>query len=295
VVLKPVPKPKKDSLMTAIGNAFYRLGELFYSDLDVPDSTFYWLNRSIKLGLDSIRAPRALYVLAMVARADEWEQYGNEKDLYKKILAQYPKSAYAEEARIGLGFPPTIKRGDPAEQVFAVAESLMFVGRYKPALDSLDRLVRSFSESPLVPKSRYTMAWIYENQLANPDSALSQYRTLAEKFVTTRYGVAAQRRIPPAEPPAPPASDSAKKAQMDKTKKSAVDSTKRAMPDTSRISRVGSVSKLHADSVGGGAGIRPVRPDTTKGVWDLDEVKKLPAAVADSLEKRRGKRPVAKE
>jgi tetratricopeptide (TPR) repeat protein len=295
VVLRRIPKPKKDSLMASIGSVYYRLGELFYSDFEVPDSTFYWVNRAIKLGLDSVKAPRALYVLAEVARGDEWQQYGDEKDLYKEILAKYPKSAYAEEARLGLGLPPTIRKGDPATQVFAVAESLMYAGRYKPALDSLDHLVHEFAESPLVPKSRYAMAWIYENELANPDSALSQYKTLADKFVTTKYGLAAQRRIPPPEPVAPPATDSAKKAPVDKVRKSAADSTKRALPDTSKIGQVGTVSKPPVDTTRGEANVRPVKPDTTKGLWDLDEVKKLPAAVADSLERRRGKRPVIRE
>lgn len=209
-------RPRKDSLVASLGNLSYQLGELFYTDLDVPDSTFMWLNQALKLGIDSVKSVRALFVLAEVARASSEKKFGDEKDLYRQIVARYPKSSYAEQARIALGFPPTPKKVDPAEAMFAVAESLMYAGEYKDAIDSLGRIVKNFPESPLTPKSRFTMAWIYEHNLGNPDSALSQYKLLATKHTTTKYGEAAQRRIPP--------------AMADTTKKAAPDTTTKLLP-----------------------------------------------------------------
>ena len=233
-------KPRKDTLVASLGNLSYLLGDLFYTDLDVPDSTFLWLNQALKLGLDSVKSVRALFVLAEVARANPDKNYGDEKDLYRQIVAKYPKSSYAEEARIALGFPPTPKKGDPASAIFAVAESLMYAGKYQPAVDSLGRIVKDYRESPLAPKSRYTMAWIYENNLANPDSALSQFKMLAEKHPSTKYGEAAQRRIPPVvadtskktaiEPAKQSAADTAAKPQSVGSRKAAADTTMKFVP-----------------------------------------------------------------
>ena len=228
-----VPRPKRDTLIASLGKLSYLLGELFFTELEVPDSTFYWVNQSLKLGIDSIKTPRALYVLSEVARGSTNRKYGDEKDLYRTLVEKHPKSLYAEEARIALGFRPTLKSVDPAGGVYAVAESLMYAGQYQRALDSLGRVVAEFGESPLVPKCRYTMGWIYEQYLSKPDSALSQYKTLAEKFASTRYGLAAQKRIPPPEAPAKPAADSTKKVLPDSLRKvganemgkTAVDST----------------------------------------------------------------------
>lgn len=277
-------KPKKDTLIASLGNLSYQLGELFYSDLDAPDSTFYWLSQALKLSLDSVKAPRALFVLAEVARMSSDKKYGDEKDLYRKIAEQYPKSTYAEQARIALGFRPTPKKEDPAAPVFVVAESLMASGRYQQALDSLDRIVQNFPESPLVAKSRYTMAWIYENYMSKPDSALSQYRTLAAKFATTAYGQAAQRRIPP-----PPV------AAPDSSKKMPPIDVKKAAPDSSLKAQAGAVTKAPADSSAGGVLVPPTKPDTSKKILDLDEMEKANAVERDSLRSRRARKPVSKE
>mgnify|MGYP001359596270 CR=1 FL=1 len=282
-------KPRKDSLVATLGRLAFYLGELFYAELDVPDSTFYWLNQSLKLGVDSVKAPRALYVLSEVARSSSDRRYGEEEDLYWIIADKYPKSVYAEEARIALGYRPTLTKEDPAAPVYAVAESLMYAGQYKKALDSLGRIVRNFPDSPLVPKSRYTMGWIYENHLANPDSALSQYKTLAQKYVTTKYGLAAQRRIPPADSLVQPAADSAKNSRLDARQKNLPDSTKQAIPDSSLKAGVSPVLKALADTTAGKTAIRPPKPDSTKGNLDLDLIERRGAAGIDSLKNRKNK------
>ena len=235
-----VSKPRKDSLVTSLGNVSYQLGELFYTELDVPDSTFLWLNQALKLGLDSVKSARALYVLALVTRANPDKKYGNENDFYRQIVAKYPRSAYAEEARIGLGFPPTPKKEDPAAAMFAVAESLMYAGKYQRAIDSLSRIVKDYPESPMTPKSRYTIAWIYERNLAIPDSALSQYRLVAAKHPSTKYGEAAQRRIPP---------DTTKTTTAGPMQKPAADTTaKPAPPGLTKVAS-DSVIKFPAKSI----------------------------------------------
>ncbi len=284
-----IPKPKKDTLIASLGNLAYLMGELFYSELDVPDSTYFWLSQSLKLGIDSVKTPRALYVLAEVARADTAKKYGDEEDLYSLIVEKYPKSMYAEEARIALGYRPTVKTVDPAASVYAAAESLMFAGQYQRAVDSLGRIVEDYEESPLIPKSRYTMAWIYENFLSRPDSALSQYKTLAQKFVTTKYGIAAQRRIPPPEPSPRPAADSVKKALPDSLKAMMGAEAGKALPDSTRKGQSIAVPKAPSDTTDERPRVKFPRPDSTKVKLDLNPVLKKPASEADSTRSQRRK------
>ena len=237
-------KPKKDSLVRSLGNLSYQLGELFYTDLDVPDSSFFWTNQGLKLGLDSVKNARALFILAELARANPQKKYGDEKDLYRQLITKYPKSSFAEEARIALGYPPTLKKEDPAAAVFAVAESLMVAGKYQPAVDTLGRVVKDFPDSPFAPKSRYTMAWIYENNLANPDSALSQFKALVARHPTTKYGEAAQRRIPPV------VADTARKISVvaDTSKKTSIEIPKKAVVDTTVKSAPAPAMKIRPDT-----------------------------------------------
>jgi tetratricopeptide (TPR) repeat protein len=257
------------------------LGELFYSELEVPDSTFFWLNQALKLGIDSVKSPRALYVLSEVARGDTAKRYGNEKEFYQKIVQKYPYSMYAEEARIALGYRPTAKQVDPATAVYAVAESLMYAGQYQRAVDSLGHIVADYGQSTLVPKTRYTMAWIYENYLSKPDSALSQYQTLAQKYVTTKYGIAAQKRIPPPEAPPKPAADSLKRALPDSAK--ARMGAAKALPDSAQKGQAISVPKMRPDTSDEAPIIRSPKQDSTRVKQEFTPILRRPTSEVDTV------------
>jgi tetratricopeptide (TPR) repeat protein len=206
-----IRKPNKDSLIVVLASYAYGLGDVFYSELEIPDSAFFWYNQALKLHIDSTKAPGALIVLAQIAGADSAKKYGSEKPIYERLLKEFPKSSYTEQARIALGFPPTRVEADPAEQVYAKAESLIDAAQYQLALETLRRIVDRYPRSPLAAKSKYTMGWLYENRLSNPDSALSQYKQVVERYGSTAYAKAAQHRIPQAPPPGTAPSDSLEK------------------------------------------------------------------------------------
>jgi len=292
-------RPDRATLAASRALSSYQLGELFHSDLDAPDSTYFWLNRALHFELDSVKAPRALYLMAGIAHADSLKRFGDPRDLYRFIVARYPKSTLAEESRVALGFPPTIKTAILARERFFVAESLSLSGRYQSALDSLSALVKDASDTTLVPKSLYTMAWIYEHDLKKPDSALARYRMLATRYASTVYGAAAIRRIPP--PPEPPPPDSTKgkgagsakgkppngaPSSADSTLKAAASSSVKVLSDTAALNP--SPRSMVPDSTGLSTVLRKAPGDTTKKKLDVDELMRTPAP-RDSTRSRRAK------
>ena len=177
-----IQKPSRDSLKAVLFRVAFDLGEVFYSDLQIADSAFFWYNQSLKLFADSTQAPRTLFVLGEIMRADSTHRYGDEREMYQRLLTQFPNSRYAEQAKIILGFQPTPVQTDPAAAVYAEAESLMEAGHYERALAKLNAIVEEHTASPYTAKSRYTMGWIYEHYLSNPDSALSQYQQVVSQY-----------------------------------------------------------------------------------------------------------------
>lgn len=272
------PRPDRNTIAGSRAVASYQLGELFHSELDSPDSTYFWLNRAIHFELDSVKAPRALYLMAGIANADSLGRFGDPKELYRFITITYPMSSVAEESRIALGFPPTVKTTDIARTRFFVAESLFHAGLYQRAVDSLSVLVKEAADSTYVPKSLYTMAWIYEHDLKKPDSAIAQYKMLASKFGKTVFGAVAVRRIPP--PPEPPAADSSKaktgsaSARVDSTLKSAGTSAAKAGADTTLSASP--QPKVPPDTTGLSSLLKKVPPDSVKKVFDIDDIERKP-------------------
>lgn len=194
-----------DSLRAVLSKVAYELGELFYSELEVPDSSMYWYTQSLRLHLDSAKAGRTYFILAEIIRSNPDKKYGEAEDYYRKLLQQDPGSPYAEEARVRLGIPKPAKDVDQAESAYAKAESLMVAGADTAALVALKNLVRMYPDSPFAAKSDLALAWMYEKQLAQRDSALAYYHKVVERYAATEYAKIAQRRIanPEADASAP--------------------------------------------------------------------------------------------
>lgn len=240
--LRRIPKPSKDTLFASIKTFSFEIGELFATELDAPDSAYSWLHRAIDLGLDSVRAPRALFALAGIAAITKDSTYGDAKGIYQTIIEKYPLSNAAEESRIALGFGPTPKKEDMAKRLFMSAESLMYAGKPQEAIDTLDVIQREYGSSPLMPQASYLKAWIYEHDLSKPDSAIAQYKMISNRFGASLYGAAAMKRVPPV------VVDSAKPAVKDSLAATKVLTPSNTVPDTAARRETSELKKSAVDS-----------------------------------------------
>jgi TolA-binding protein len=186
-----------DSVRARRGRLAYDLGEVFYTEFEIPDSAFYWFRRYFEFSPDSLRAPRALFILAELSRVHQEKDYADDRDLYQKLIQEYPNSTYAEEARRILGIATIRQADDVAERVYAEAESLISSGRYREAIRQLQSLAEDQHGSPLAARSQLAIGWIYEHRLHNPDSALHYYRRVVREYDKTPYAAAIRDRITP--------------------------------------------------------------------------------------------------
>lgn len=186
---------KPDSLRTVLSGIAYEFGELFYSELEIPDSAFFWYSQSLKLHKDSLRTGRTLFILAEIIRSNPGKDYGDADEIYRQLIREAPDSPYAEEARVRLGIPKRTKDIDPAEIAFAQAESLLTSGREQAAAEAWKDLIQQYPRSPFAAKSDLALGWLYEKHLSQPDSALAHYKRVVEHHGTSVYAKAAQRRI----------------------------------------------------------------------------------------------------
>ncbi|MEX1138656.1 MAG: tetratricopeptide repeat protein [Bacteroidota bacterium] len=181
------PTLNRDSLHTLQAVNAYDLGEVFYSELEKPDSAEVWYRMALGNINDSTRAPRILFILAELLKD------GPER-LYEEIIKSYPRSHYAVRAKMKLGIQGE-SVVDSAAFVYRKAEESLESGEFRKAVGELKDIARVYPESPFAAKSAYALGWIYEHKLHHPDTALTFYRSLVEHFGNSDYARVVRRRL----------------------------------------------------------------------------------------------------
>jgi tetratricopeptide (TPR) repeat protein len=184
-----------DSLRSAIAANSFELGELFYIDIENPDSAVYWYGQALENIDDSVRTPRIKYILAELALSYPTKQYADGHLMLRSIIEKYPKSLYATRAKIQLGIKLDPSETDNGEILYKKAEARIDSGDYTGAITTLRTIATEYPNSPFASKSAYTIGWLYENRLSQPESALSEYARLLQAYASSPYAAVVRPRI----------------------------------------------------------------------------------------------------
>jgi tetratricopeptide (TPR) repeat protein len=186
--------PSADSLRTMKSIAAQELGDIFYSEIVEPDSAFYWYNQALSWNYHHSRSPRILYILAELSRINPEKKFPSPEEHYRRLDQEFPESMYAEEARRFLRKGNSAVKIDTASELYIQSEQQVDDKQYERAIGTLRTIIHSFPKSPFAAKSEYAIGWIMENYLAQPDSAIAQYKQVIKKFKGTTYALAASKR-----------------------------------------------------------------------------------------------------
>jgi tetratricopeptide (TPR) repeat protein len=183
-----------DSLDVLKSIAAQDLGDVFYTELVVPDSAFFWYEKSLTWNYSPIRSPRILFILAELTGTNVKNKDQASEKYYARLSHDFPESIYTEEARRILGKENYVKQVDSAAIYYEEAEKHIDAKQHAKAVKKLRSIAQSYAKSPFAAKSEYAIAWIYENHLSQPDSALAQYKYVKKKYTGTKYAIAAENR-----------------------------------------------------------------------------------------------------
>lgn len=166
-------------------NSYYELAELFLYDLKRVDSSVYYLNVILDKFKDEDKTSRTMYTLATIYANNNEPDKANE--LYRELIQKYPNTIFANEARTILGITTIELEEETVKEIYKDAEKRLLAGASRDAVVILNNLKDKYPDSELVPKTYYTLGWIYENIFRNKDSVVFYYRTLKEKFPNSEY------------------------------------------------------------------------------------------------------------
>lgn len=166
-------------------NSYYELAELFLYDLKRVDSSVYYLKVILDKFKDSEKTSRTLYTLATIYANNNEQEKANE--LYKQIVQEHPNTVFANESRKILGLTTIELEEETVKEIYKDAEKKLLAGASRDAVNILSGLRDKYPDSELLPKTYYTLGWIYENVYRNKDSVVHYYKILKDKYPNSEY------------------------------------------------------------------------------------------------------------
>lgn len=173
----------KDSILRLRASSMYAIGRV-HEQLDAPDSALSYYRGAYDVSPPTSEvAGRYLYSQARMLR----DKDPNTADsLFEFIADTWPRSEYAKEASVNLGYTSDASIDDAAE-LYKSATSFRQIKDFTYASQQYMNIVTKFPTSDYAPKALYAMGWMFERDRQMNDSALHYYGLLLEKYPRSTY------------------------------------------------------------------------------------------------------------
>ena len=179
------PDIPEDSLRTILAKNELELGNLFLTELELPDSARWYYYNILTSYPNTIYQANTIYALGSYYLTID----NNEKadSLFNVIYENYRNESIVNAAADKLNKPFIDLNYDPAKNDYEDAEYVMQNESYNDALDLFYNVYKTYPNSPYAVKALYTSGWILENKLSQPDSAAVVYDSLVVKYPASVY------------------------------------------------------------------------------------------------------------
>ena len=179
------PKISLDSLQSELIKTKFELGNILFTEFNLPDSAIKYYNNIIVMHPNSFYHAKVLYAIGSyyLVKNDSVKA----DSLFNVIYDNYKNQDIVNAAANKLNKPYIQIHRDPAQPIYANAEKQLDSDKYDSSLVNLYGIYENHPKSTYAPKALYTYGWILENKLNLPDSAAAVYDTLSKKYPNTVY------------------------------------------------------------------------------------------------------------
>lgn len=179
------PTISADSLKSIIGKYDFELGNLFFTELNVPDSAYKYYSIVLKDYPDPAYLPKVLFALG--SYYETINETHKADSLYTVVYDNYKRDMIANAAAEKLNKPKINVDFDPAQSLYADAEQKMDSGSYSESIQDFYNIYRKHPNSDFAPKALYAAGWVLENKLNLGDSAAAVYDSVFTKYPHSVY------------------------------------------------------------------------------------------------------------
>ncbi len=166
-------------------NSYFELAEIFYYNLNHPDSSIYYLNKIINGYSNANLVSKATFYLGTIYKSGGDSAKANE--YFNDVIIKFPNTIYANESRKFLGMETVLQSFDSADSLISVADKLLKTNNKNQIPDVLNEALTKYPQSPLIPKVYFTLGWYYENVKQDKDSMMKYYEIVLKSFPNTNF------------------------------------------------------------------------------------------------------------
>lgn len=173
----------------------YLLAELYWFQLNKPDSAMKEMEYLLEAFPDSRVAPEALIALGDMHRDYLLDTITGDS-LFRRVLTEYPRSDYVAEALDILGLRGSAADTGYAQKYFSKAEDFLAdEGNYDSAIYYYQYVADNFPDSRYYEHARLAILYVEElYSLPGDSSLIYAYNEFRDSFPESRWaGIAAQR------------------------------------------------------------------------------------------------------
>lgn len=180
-----LPSIPLEQLKNLIAKNRLELGNLFFTEIEIPDSAYHLYNE-IVTNFDSTQYyPDALFALGTYYLMVN--QKTKADSLFKKIYDEFKDNSLANSAADKLGLPLIDFTFDPGKDIFLKAEEYIKSEDYKSGIPTFISIHNQFPVSKFADKGLFAAGFILENDLRLLDSAVTVYDTLISKYPKSEF------------------------------------------------------------------------------------------------------------
>lgn len=178
----------------AITKAKFELAELFFYDLQRPDSCEYYLSSALDQSKNYDFKSKVLFAMADLYKSTG--QIAKSDEVLNRILKEYPLSPVVNDTRklLNLGINDDVSEG-AADSLYFDAENKFVKKDYPEALDGFKSIINNYKDSKYTDKSIYAAGWIYENVMFKPDSAYIYYSEIVASYPKSEIAAAVFEKV----------------------------------------------------------------------------------------------------
>ena len=182
-----------DSLRVMLAKNTYELGNLFLTDLNIPDSAYIYYS----LGLNNF-SETPYYCRNLLAVANYYAIINDSlkaDSIYNAVYDNFKDDRAVNIAAAQLKKPLIDFDADPAKKQYADAENILLSLEYAKAASDFYSIFKNYPKSVYAAKSLMAAGYVLEDKLRLGDSAAVVYDTLISKYPNTEYAKAIYPKI----------------------------------------------------------------------------------------------------